>query len=117
MKYTISKRFRFEAAHSLPHLHEGHKCRNVHGHSYEVEFFCEGDALDDRGFLVDYADISKSVGIYIDFLDHKNLNDVFDFPTTAENIASHLLLKFKNAMPLKAVEIRETPTTIARVEL
>lgn len=30
-------RFSFHAAQSLPHLPEGHPCRNVHGHTYRVE--------------------------------------------------------------------------------
>ncbi len=33
--------FRFEAAHSLPKTPVGHKCRRLHGHSYEVQAACE----------------------------------------------------------------------------
>ena len=34
---TIVREIRFEAAHFLPRTPEGHKCRNLHGHSYAVE--------------------------------------------------------------------------------
>ena len=50
MKHTVSKRFSFEAAHSLPHLPAGHKCRNLHGHSYVVEVLITGP-LDERDSL------------------------------------------------------------------
>jgi 6-pyruvoyltetrahydropterin/6-carboxytetrahydropterin synthase len=33
--------FHFEAAHSLPKTPEGHKCRRLHGHSYEIQVACE----------------------------------------------------------------------------
>lgn len=35
--YRIGKLFRFEAAHHLSDLPEGHKCARLHGHSYTVE--------------------------------------------------------------------------------
>ena len=31
------RRFRFEAAHRLPHVPQGHKCGRMHGHGFEVE--------------------------------------------------------------------------------
>jgi len=30
-----AKRFKFEAAHLLPHLPKSHKCRRLHGHSFQ----------------------------------------------------------------------------------
>jgi 6-pyruvoyltetrahydropterin/6-carboxytetrahydropterin synthase len=40
--------------------------------------------------VVDYGDL-KPFQDYIDTtLDHKNMNDVLEVPTTAENIAKHL---------------------------
>ena len=35
--------FRFEAAHRLPKVPEGHKCARLHGHSYRVRITIEGD--------------------------------------------------------------------------
>ncbi len=39
--FTERISFRFEAAHSLPKTPEGHKCRRLHGHSYEIQAVCE----------------------------------------------------------------------------
>lgn len=116
MKFTVSKKFTFEAAHSLPHLPEGHKCRNVHGHSYVVELFCTGP-LDEQGFVVDYADISRVANPLIDTLDHQNLNEILPFATTAENIAEWFFLHASDDLPtLSAVHVYETAKTCVRVE-
>lgn len=131
MKYTVSKRFSFEAAHSLPHLPEGHKCRNLHGHSYVVEVFCTGP-VDERGFVVDYAEISAAMKPLIDRLDHQNLNEVFTadvfsnntfgertmiIHTTAENLAWWFMDSLSSTLPLiTAVQVYETAKTCVRVE-
>ena len=116
MKFTVSKRFSFEAAHSLPHLPVGHKCRNVHGHSYVVELFCTGP-LDERGFVVDYAEISEAMRPVLDQLDHQNLNDILPGPSTAENLGAWLLERLTPALPsLSHVDVHETARTCARVE-
>lgn len=121
MKYTVSKRFSFEAAHSLPHLPVGHKCRNLHGHSYVVEIFCTGP-LDARGFVVDYADISAAMKPIIDSLDHQNLNEIITAtPTTAECLGMWIMvqLDLSNALPprvITRVDVYETAKTCVRVE-
>lgn len=108
---TVSKEFRFEAAHSLPHLPEGHKCRNVHGHSYRFAVEIEG-RVDDRGFVIDYADISAAVKPLVEKLDHQNLNDIFARATTAENLASWLFKQVEDRLG-RCTRIRfwETPTS------
>ena len=120
MKYTVSKRFSFEAAHSLPHLPLGHKCRNTHGHSYVVEVFCCGP-LDARGFVVDYAELSEVMKPIIDLLDHRNINDILPVYTTAENLGMWIMvqLDLSNALPpqlVSHVDIYETAKTCVRVE-
>lgn len=84
---TLTKEFKFEAAHDLPN-HDGH-CRDLHGHSYHGVVTIEGeikpaDGKPDEGMVADFH-IIKDV---TDQLDHTYLNDVIaDRPTTAENIA------------------------------
>jgi 6-pyruvoyltetrahydropterin/6-carboxytetrahydropterin synthase len=34
MKVRLTKDFTFESAQTLPLAPEGHKCRNMHGHSF-----------------------------------------------------------------------------------
>lgn len=120
MKFTVSKRFSFEAAHSLPHLPEGHKCRNIHGHSYVVEIFCTGP-LDARGFVVDYAEISAAMKPILEQLDHRNLNEVLPCPTTAENVGQWIMVQLDRSGVLPArmvsrVDVHETARTCVRVE-
>lgn len=111
MKYEITKSFRFEAAHSLPHLPEGHQCRRLHGHSYEVIVGVSGER-DANSWVQDYADITKAVMPLIQALDHRNLNDFFDTATTAENVATWFWHELALRLPLLSrIEIRETPTS------
>ena len=46
----IWKDFTFEAAHRLPNLPPDHKCARLHGHSYQVRIYVDGD-LDPDIFL------------------------------------------------------------------
>lgn len=109
--YTVSKEFHFEAAHALPHLPSGHKCRNLHGHSYRFRVDVTGP-LDARGFVVDYAEISAAVKPLVEKLDHQNLNDLFPFYTTAENIAGWLLDEVRRTLPqVSAIVLYETAKT------
>ena len=119
MKFTVSKRFSFEAAHSLPQLPVGHKCRNVHGHSYVVEIHVAGP-LDSRGFVVDYADLSLAMAPIIAALDHQNINDVLPCSTTAENLGAWIMAQLDKSSGLKPrvsrVDVYETAKTCVRVE-
>lgn len=43
MRTELYKEFMFEAAHHLPHVPEGHKCGRLHGHSFLVRLYVEGE--------------------------------------------------------------------------
>jgi 6-pyruvoyltetrahydropterin/6-carboxytetrahydropterin synthase len=87
--YRIAKQFRFEAAHQLPGLPEGHQCGRLHGHSYTAEIWLAADVLTGPGFVADFADLAP-VGAYLDGVaDHRCLNDLIDSPTS-ERLAEHL---------------------------
>lgn len=109
--FTVTKEFSFEAAHSLPHLPEGHKCRNLHGHSYKVVVHVASGSLDSRGFVVDYADITDAVAPIIAELDHKNINEFIE-PSTAEHLAKWLYGRIRRTgLNCCAIEVRETEKT------
>lgn len=72
----LSKRFRFESAHFLPHVPPGHKCRRLHGHSFEIEVEVRGPLDPQAGWLLDYADISAVVKPLVESLDHRLLNAI-----------------------------------------
>ena len=60
LRIRMGRSYRFEAAHFLPRLPEGHRCRNLHGHNYRVEIVVSG-ALDQRGFVWDFAELDAIV--------------------------------------------------------
>ena len=118
MRTTITKILTFDAAHSLPE-HLG-KCRNVHGHTYTVEVTIEG-TIDSGGptdgMVMDFADLSSRVAeLVVDPLDHRYLNDLFDFAPTAEAVAEWTLVTLQRAgLPVVRVRLWETPTSYAEV--
>lgn len=81
--YRVQKRLEISGAHSLSLDYES-KCRNLHGHNWVIVITMESEELDSSGMVCDFTKIKKEIS---DRLDHKNLNDVFDFNPTAENIA------------------------------
>ena len=116
---TVCKLFRFEAAHQLPN-HAG-KCANLHGHSYLVEVRAAGEVKPttgepDEGMVCDYARLSAAWRPLHERLDHRCLNDVLDFPTTAENLAGYLLAELRAALPMVfSVRLWETANCWAEV--
>lgn len=115
MRWEIKRVYSFEAAHSLPHLPEGHKCRNHHGHSYKLTVCVTAKQLNDDRMVMDFADIDEVVDPLVDELDHTNLNDRFGFPTS-EHLALTLYNKLKPELrTIEWVEVSETDRSSARV--
>jgi 6-pyruvoyltetrahydropterin/6-carboxytetrahydropterin synthase len=111
MTTSITKRFTFEAAHSIPH-HTG-KCRNLHGHSYVLEVTVSGAVQSsggEEGMVMDFAHISSIVNAeIIDQWDHQYLNDILPFSTTAEHLAEEVYNRLITAgLPVSRVRLYET---------
>ena len=101
MRIELRKVFQFEAAHLLPRLPESHKCRRLHGHSFQAEIVVAGDCDPELGWLVDYADISQAFKPLWEQLDHRYLNDVPGLENpTSENIAVWIWERLKPSLPL-----------------
>lgn len=81
--YKIQKRLEISGAHSLTLDYES-KCKNLHGHNWIINIYLQSQELDHNGMVLDFTHIKKMIS---DKLDHKYLNDIFDFNPTAENIA------------------------------
>ena len=70
----LTKIFRFEAAHAL--MGYDGRCRNIHGHSYEMRVTIKGmPIIDDNnpknGMVMDFGDLKKIVNEeIIDHYDH-----------------------------------------------
>jgi 6-pyruvoyltetrahydropterin/6-carboxytetrahydropterin synthase len=102
----------FDAAHYLKN-YEG-KCKNLHGHRWEVEVWIEGDELDTAGMLWDFTNLKNMVSK----LDHKCLNDELNFNPTVENLVTFFYGVIKKGNPDLKVKVRvyETPESWAEVE-
>ncbi len=112
MKIELRKTFQFEAAHLLPRLPESHKCRRLHGHSFQVEIAVSGECDEHLGWLLDYAAITDAFRPIWEQLDHRYLNEVpgLDNPTS-ENIARWIWERLRPRLPLLAeVVVAETCT-------
>jgi 6-pyruvoyltetrahydropterin/6-carboxytetrahydropterin synthase len=107
----ISKTFDFDAAHHLPMVADGHKCKRMHGHTYRVELICDGPMRQD-GMVLDYADIALAWEPMHDALDHRCLNDVegLSNPTT-EVLVVWLLERLPSF--IACVRVHESTTTYA----
>ncbi|HBY61314.1 MAG TPA: 6-carboxytetrahydropterin synthase QueD [Solibacterales bacterium] len=109
----IFKAFTIEAAHWLPNVPEGHKCRRLHGHSFRIEIHVSGDVGEESGWVMDFADLKKAFQPLYDLLDHHCLNDVDGLHNpTSENLARWIWVKLRPALPLLSkVVVHETCTS------
>lgn len=132
--YTLSKEFRFEAAHRL--MNYIGACSNIHGHTWQGEITIKGTQLDRHGFIMDFKQLKKLINKFIKDFDHaiilnvkdkrlRNLcieNDykafTFDEDPTCEVISRWLyrrvyieIERLKLNIKLVSVTIKETPTS------
>ena len=72
--FYLTKIFHFEAAHALAG-YDG-KCRNIHGHSYELKVTVKGEPIDEpgnpkNGMVIDFHDLKQIVNEeVVERLDH-----------------------------------------------
>ncbi len=110
----IIKEFNFDAAHFLPKVPEGHKCRRMHGHTFYFKIHLRGKINSETGWLMDFGEIKKIVRPLIDnYLDHYCLNDIEGLENpTSENIAVWIWNRLKPSLPLlHQITVRETCTS------
>ena len=109
----IFKEFTFEAAHRLPNVPEEHKCHRLHGHSFRVRVYVEGNLDPKLGWIMDFADIKKAVKPVIKQLDHYYLNEIEGLENpTSEVLAKWIWARLKPALPtLNRIEVGETCTS------
>lgn len=91
----VVRKYHFESAHFLPKVRDGHKCKRMHGHNYEMEVAIEGE-IAENGFLLDFWDLDEIVKPIVDTVDHRTLNDIEGLENpTAELIAVWFLRKIQ----------------------
>lgn len=105
--FEVWKEFRFDAAHTLDAGDEGDpRYRRMHGHSYQVEVWIQGEICD-RGWVMDMGDFEKRINQVAHQLDHYFLNDVegLGIPTM-ENISAFVWRALSDLRGLSKVVVK-----------
>jgi 6-pyruvoyltetrahydropterin/6-carboxytetrahydropterin synthase len=114
MNIELRKTFQFEAAHLLPKLPADHKCRRLHGHSFQAEIAVAGPCDPNLGWLIDYAEITTAFRPLWEQLDHHYLNEIPELENpTSENIAVWIWTRLKPRLP-QLIEVVVAETCTAR---
>ena len=92
--YRITRDNFFESAHFLPNVPEGHKCKNMHGHSYRVTVQLDGVIDEHLGWIIDTAEIDEAFSEVKEMLDHKVLNEVEGLENPTTEVLSRWLWEF-----------------------
>jgi 6-pyruvoyltetrahydropterin/6-carboxytetrahydropterin synthase len=116
--YELTVKGHFDAAHAL-RGYQG-ECRELHGHTWDVEVTVSGEDLDDVGIVYDFKRLKEDLAFVLAPLDHAYLNEVPPFDTlnaTAENLARVLYEQLEQRIGpevhLAEVAVWESP--IARI--
>ena len=114
----------FSSAHQL-RGYKG-KCENLHGHNYKIEIFARGRELDKIGLLVDFVELKTAADEVVQYLDHRNINELPPFDEelnpSAENLARYILERVAARVGDERVQIYkvrcyETPTSVATYQV
>lgn len=113
---SITKTFTFDAAHWLTD-YEG-SCGQLHGHRFKLELTVTGELVD--GMIMDFSALKDIAKPLVEHLDHKCLNEILPFRTTAENVLIYIVNEMNNKLPpsvrLKKARLWETQTSFAEWE-
>jgi 6-pyruvoyltetrahydropterin/6-carboxytetrahydropterin synthase len=110
----------FSSAHQL-RGYRG-KCENLHGHNYKIEIYARGRELDKTGLLVDFVELKAAADEVVNYLDHRNINELPPFDEelnpSAENLARFILERVASRVGDERVQVFkvrcfETPTSVA----
>lgn len=102
---VVWRRYRFQAAHQLPHVPAGHKCGRLHGHGFEVVLYVQSD-----NEAHDYQALDRAWNGVSGVLSWRCLNDIEGLANpTSEMLSSWLWARLKLHLPsLLAVSVYET---------
>jgi len=105
---SISKEFRFDAAHFLPSAEKGHPNGRLHGHSFAALATLEGLPDATSGWIRDFAEVDAAIADVRSRLDHHLLNEIKGLERpTLETLARFIFDALKRALPeLAAVTVR-----------
>jgi 6-pyruvoyltetrahydropterin/6-carboxytetrahydropterin synthase len=109
----IFKEFSIEAAHWLPNVPAEHKCRRLHGHSFQIAVHVSGPLDLHLGWVQDFAEIKTAFQTIEDQIDHRCLNEIAGLENpTSENLARWIWTALLPLLPaLSKIVVRETCTS------
>ena len=100
----VSREISFRAFHS----HHGMMYEPNHPHEVYVTVAMQGQ-LNEEGFICDFRAVKRMFKkIVVAQLENKNLDDIFEFPTS-ENLAVWVWNELEKFFPLHSIEVREKP--------
>ena len=113
MRTRLLREYRFEAAHFLPRVPEGHKCARMHGHSYQLIVVIEGEIDPQLGWVMDFGVLDELVLPLVHRLDHHVLNELDGLGNpTSELLSVWLWDRLRPSLPLLVeLEVAETPAS------
>ena len=98
--YELSKRFLFDAAHTLHRKIESESSLRIHGHSYQADVTLRGLPDPVTGMIMDVGDLERKLEAVRDALDHRFLDEIEDLgPATMENLCRWIWLKLELGLP------------------
>jgi 6-pyruvoyltetrahydropterin/6-carboxytetrahydropterin synthase len=128
--FRVTREFEFCFGHRL--MNYDGKCRNIHGHNGKACVTLEADSLDRLGMVVDFVEMKRVIGTWIDAtLDHTLLLQkddplvkalqasgekvlAMDASPTTENMAKLIYEYVKSkGLPVLEVTMWETPYSFA----
>lgn len=139
----IKRKYRFYAAHRNELLND--KCRSLHGHQYNIEVdlkfneVIDGICSTGDGLKCTFDKIDAIISPIIESFDHAlliNKKDpllryfkqfeidqkeemkmvIFDGVTSVENLSALLYKKIQNSLPVSAIHVQETNSSIVTFE-
>ena len=110
MQVRLIRSYYFEAAHRLPHVPPGHKCAQIHGHSFAIDVVVKGPVAPTLGWCIDYSEIDVVWEPLYRAFDHHNLNEIPGLENpTSENLARYIWDHFVRRLSgLQRVVVKET---------
>lgn len=103
MRYEISQKFYFDAAHTLKRAIESDSSRRVHGHTYNAEVTLSGQLDPSTGMVVDLGLVRLAIEELRQQLDHRLLDEVEGLgPATLENLCGFIWRQLTRALPTLA---------------
>lgn len=91
MKFEVSQRFFFDAAHTLDRKIEAEASARIHGHTYNAEVSVSGRPDSSSGMVLDLGHLRILLGSIREKLDHRMLDDIPDLGRpTLENLCAYI---------------------------